>query len=189
MTAVASHLWRSTLLGEAKRLKLAAGDLEYFERGSGPTIVFAHGWLANANLWRSVVEALAADFHCVVLDLPLGAHRIPMEAGADLGPVACGELIAAVLAELDLEDVTLVGNDSGGAYSQIAVAGHPGRVGRLVLNSCETPYDEFPPPPFDGLPAVAADEGVLGTLFEALRDREVRASEAAFGLLVKHTLG
>jgi pimeloyl-ACP methyl ester carboxylesterase len=84
--------------------------------------------------------------------------------------------------------VTLIGNDSGGAYSQIATAAHPERVARLVLNSCETPYDEFPPPPFDGLPAVAADPVVLGQLFEALRDREVRATDAAYGLLVKHPI-
>ncbi len=188
MATPAPHLWRSPLLGEAGRLELDGGELEYFRRGSGRPIVFAHGWLANANLWRRVVDVLAADFSCIVLDLPLGAHRVPMGAGADLGPAGCGALIGGALDRLGLGDVTLVGNDSGGAYSQIAVAARPDRVGRLVLNSCETPYDEFPPPPFDGLPAIAADEAALGELFEALRDPEVRASPAAFGLLVKHPL-
>ena len=188
MTVIAPHLWRAPLLGDAGRVRVAAGEVEYFQRGEGPPLVFAHGWLANANLWRDVVDLLADRFRCIVLDLPLGSHRLPMRAEADLSPAGCGELIAEALAALDLHEVTLVGNDSGGAYSQIATASHPDRVARLVLNSCETPYDEFPPPPFDGLPAVAADPLALGQLFEALRDRAVRASPAAYGLLIKHPI-
>ena len=175
-TTIAPHLWRAPSLGEAGKLQVAAGELEYFQRGDGPVLVFAHGWLANANLWRDVVECLAGRFRCVTLDLPLGSHRVPMRAGADLTPAGCGEIVAEALAALDLRGVTLVGNDSGGAYSQIATAAHPDRVARLVLNSCETPYDEFPPPPFDGLPAIAADAAALGQLFEALRDRAVRST-------------
>jgi pimeloyl-ACP methyl ester carboxylesterase len=185
---VQPHTWRSPLLGEPQAMELAAGSLEYYERGAGRPLVFAHGWLANANLWRDVVDLLAARFRCVVLDLPFGAHRKAMRADADLSPIGCGELIAAALAKLDLHDVTLVGNDSGGAYSQIATARHPERVARLVLNSCETPYDEFPPPPFDGLPALARDPAALGQLLEALRDPVVRAAPVAYGLLIKHPL-
>lgn len=181
-----AHLWRSPLLGDRGEIELGAGRLEYFERGDGPVLVLAHGWLANANLWRDVVDRLAGRFRCIALDLPLGSHRVPMAADADLSPAGCGALIAEALAALDLDGVTLVGNDSGGAYSQIATAAHPQRIARLVLNSCETPYDEFPPPPFDGLPAAAADPAVLGRLFEALRDREVRATPVAYGLLIKH---
>ena len=188
MTSTPAHLWRSDLLGLARSVELAHGHVECFERGAGPTLVFAHGWLANANLWRTVVDELASDYRCVVLDLPLGAHRVPMAPDADLTPTGCGELIAGVLDALDLHDVTLIGNDSGGAYSQIATAAHPDRVARLVLNSCETPYDAFPPPPFDGLPGVARDSAALGQLFEALRDRAVRAAPVAFGLLIKHPI-
>jgi pimeloyl-ACP methyl ester carboxylesterase len=184
----AEHRYRSPLLGEPRRLDLAAGAIEAFERGAGPPLVFAHGWLANANLWRGVVDRLADRFRCVVLDLPLGAHRLALAPEADLGAEACGGLIAAALAALDLEDVTLIGNDSGGAYSQIALSRSPERAARLVLTSCETPYDEFPPEPFDGLPAAAADPAVLGQLLGALADPEVRKLPAAFGLLAKHPL-
>jgi pimeloyl-ACP methyl ester carboxylesterase len=184
----APHRWRSELLGSPERVSLPAGKLELFRRGSGPPVVFSHGWLANANMWRDVVELLAERFTCFALDLPFGSHRLPMLGEADLSPAGCGELIAGALEELGLQDVTLVGNDSGGAYSQIATAAHPERVGRLVLNSCETPYDEFPPPPFDGLPAAAADPAVLGELLGALREPEVRRSPAAYGLLIKHEI-
>ena len=183
-----AHLWRSTALGEEGEVSLPQGRLAYFRRGQGPVIVFAHGWLANANLWRKVIDRLANRFTCIALDLPLGAHRLAMDPDADLSPAGCGELIASTLAALELREVTLVGNDSGGAYSQIALASDPGRVARLVLNSCETPYSEFPPAPFDGLPAAAKDPEILGQLFEALRDRAIRSTPPAFGLLIKHPI-
>jgi pimeloyl-ACP methyl ester carboxylesterase len=184
----APHLWRSSALGEPNEIQVGDSRLQYFHRGDGPPIVFAHGWLSNANLWRKVVGALADRHACYVLDLPLGAHRIPMDPAADLSPAGCGALIASALQALDLEDVTLVGNDSGGAYSQIALASGMDRVARLVLNSCETPYSPFPPPPFDALPSVAQDPAELGRLFEALRDRALRATPPAFGLLIKHPI-
>jgi pimeloyl-ACP methyl ester carboxylesterase len=180
--------WRSELLGEPIRLDLPQGELEVFCRGDGPPLVFAHGWLANANLWRAVVDRLADRFTCFALDLPLGAHRRPLGPDADLSAVGCGELIADALDALVLDGVTLVGNDSGGAYSQIALSRRPDRVARLVLTSCETPYDEFPPVPFDGLPAAARDPETLGQLLGALEDPEVRKLPVAFGLLVKHPL-
>jgi pimeloyl-ACP methyl ester carboxylesterase len=185
---IPAHAWRSPLLGELGTVELTAGRLEYFMRGDGPVLVFAHGWLANANLWRNVVEQLADRFRCVAADLPLGSHRVALSSNADLSPIGCGELISELLTALDLHDVTLVGNDSGGAYSQIATARRPQRIHRLVLNSCETPYDQFPPAPFAGLPTIAKDPQALGQLFEALRDREIRLTPAAYGLLIKHPI-
>ncbi len=186
----APHRWRSDLLGEARRVELAGGTLEYFERGEGPALIFSHGWLSNANLWRKVVDELHADFRCLALDLPLGSHRVALGAGTDLSPAGVAGLIAETVEQLDLGGATLVGNDSGGAYSQIALDLQrqrlTGRVERLVLTSCETPYDEWPPPPFDGLPAASKDPGALGQLLGALADPAVRALPAAYGLLLKH---
>jgi pimeloyl-ACP methyl ester carboxylesterase len=185
---VSAHIWRSGLLGQPGELELQQGRLQYFTRGEGPAIVFCHGWLANANLWRGVVDRLASERTCVTLDLPFGSHRVAMAEDADLTPDGCGALIADALDALDLSHVTLVGNDSGGAYSQIAAATRPQRIARLVLNSCETPFDEFPPPPFDGLPRAAESPDSLRGLLEALRDRSVRATPLAYGLLIKHPL-
>ncbi len=186
----AAHDWRSPLLGEARPVEVAGGTVEVFERGEGPPILFSHGWLANANLWRKVIERLQDDFRCLAIDLPLGSHRRPMTPDADLNPAAVAGLIADVADQLGLSRVTLVGNDSGGAYSQIALASLgerlEGRVARLVLTSCETPYDEWPPPPFDGLPAAASDPALLGRLLAALEDPEIRTTPPAYGLLLKH---
>ena len=185
-----AHRWRSELLGEPRKLELDDGALDYFERGDGPALLFSHGWLANANLWRKVVDRLHTEFRCLVLDLPLGSHRTPMTPGADLSPLGVAGLIAAVLERLDLSETTLVGNDSGGAYSQIALARHEKqtaeRVSGLVLTSCETPYDEWPPVPFDGLPEAARDPEVLGQLLASLEDPAVRAAPVAYGHLLKH---
>jgi len=185
-----AHRWRSELLGKPRTLELADGVLDYFERGEGPILLFSHGWLANANLWRNVVDRLHGEFRCLALDLPLGSHRTPMSPGADLSPLGVAGLIATVLDRLDLSEATLVGNDSGGAYSQIALTQHEaqiaGRVSSLVLTSCETPYDEWPPAPFDGLPEAARDLETLGQLLATLEDPAVRAAPVAYGHLLKH---
>jgi pimeloyl-ACP methyl ester carboxylesterase len=183
-----THHWRSPLLGEPKHLDLPCGRVDYFERGSGTTLLFVHGWLANANLWRNVIGDLASDFRCIAIDMPLGAHRTALRPDADLTPAGCATIIRGAIRALGLDRPTLVGNDSGGAYSQMVAAAEPDRIGGLILNACETPFDAFPPPPFDGLPAVATDPTQLGTLFQALRDPELRISDAAFGLLIKHPL-
>jgi pimeloyl-ACP methyl ester carboxylesterase len=184
-----AHRWRSELLGEPRELGLESGTIDYFERGEGPSLLFSHGWLANANLWRKVVDRLHPEFRCLVLDLPLGSHRTPMAPGADLSPLGVAGLIAAVLERLDLREATLVGNDSGGAYSQIALANYEaqtaGRVSGLVLTSCETPYDEWPPVPFDSLPEAARNPEVLGQLLGALEDPAVRAAPVAYRHLLK----
>lgn len=184
--AIATHHYRSPLLGTARMVKVRAGQIRVFERGNGSVVVFAHGWLGNANLWRKVVDQLASGHRCVVLDLPLGAHGIPVDPDADLSPPGVGAIITDAIEALGLNDVTLVGNDSGGAYSQVGIAARPDRIARLVLASCETPEDEFPPPPFTGLPKAAQSTDFLKAAMQGLRTHEGRMQPVAFGRLVKH---
>lgn len=136
--------WRSEALGEVKELSLRQGKLRYHETGSGPPVVFVHGALVNANLWRKVVAQLAPDARCIALDMPLGGHGVPMPEDADLAPPALADLIADAMEALELEDVTLVGNDTGGALCQLVVTRRPERIGRLVLTSCDA-FENFPP--------------------------------------------
>jgi pimeloyl-ACP methyl ester carboxylesterase len=183
-----THLWRSELLGVVGHLELGQGPVEYYRRGSGPAIVFAHGWGVNANVWRKVVAKLAGEFTCYSLDLPFGAHRRPMAQHADLSPQGCGQLIGDIIAALQLQDVTLVGNDSGGAYSQVSISQRPERIARLILNSCETRYDTFPPPLFATLPILARNLNVLRAGLEILEDPSARLAPSAYGSLIKHPL-
>ena len=141
-------------LGTTNTVRLPSGEVSYTERGSGPPVVFVHGLLVNANLWRKVVPAIAeAGFRCIAPDWPLGAHQVPMPPQADLSPPGVAKLIAEFLDALDLDDVTIVANDTGGAITQILMANHPQRLGRVVLTPCDA-FEEFFPQPFTPLPAV-----------------------------------
>ena len=122
---------RSGALGQQNRIELPQRGVQYFERGAGKPVVFVHGLLVNAELWRSVLPGVAeAGFRCIAPDWPLGAHETPMAAGADLTPLGQASLIRDFLDALDLRDVTVVANDTGGALTQILMARHPGRARR-----------------------------------------------------------
>lgn len=187
MTAREKAIWRDPALGTARDLDLPRGTIRCFEAGTGAPIVFVHGALVNANLWRKVVPRLAPDFRCIVLDLPLGAHARAMPAGADLSPPALADLIADAIEALELDDVTLVGNDTGGALCQIVVTRRPERIGRLVLTSCDY-RDNFPPPAFGYLKLTARVPGALKALFAPLRLRAPRRLPIAFGWLAKRPI-
>jgi pimeloyl-ACP methyl ester carboxylesterase len=160
---------------------LPQGRIAYEDRGprDAPAVVFVHGYAVAGDLWRETADALVArGLRCVSPTLPLGAHSVP--AGTtDLAPPRIAAMVAALLEALELDDVTLVGNDSGGAICQLVVDAHPERIGRLVLTNCDA-FDRFPPPPFGGLLWLARAR-VLGP---ALRlARATRAMHALFGLL------
>jgi pimeloyl-ACP methyl ester carboxylesterase len=165
--------WRSPELGEQKGLELRQGTLRYHDRGSGPPLVFVHGVLVNANLWRKVVARLAPDFRCIALDMPIGAHELPMPRDADLSPPALGDLITDAIDALGLEDVALVGNDTGGALSQIAVARRPENVSRLVLTNCDA-FENFPPKVLKPMLRVMTLPGAMPVLLAPTRLAGVR---------------
>jgi pimeloyl-ACP methyl ester carboxylesterase len=162
---------------------LDAGTVHYRESGSGPVIVFAHGLLVNGTLWRKVTPLLDDRFRCIVPDLPLGSHPEPMKPGADLTPPGTARILADFMAALDLEDVTLVGNDTGGAISQIVAANHPERLGRLVLTPCDA-YENFLPPFFRPLQYAAKVPGLLTALVQPTRLRSMQRGPLGFGLLI-----
>ena len=182
----AKTYWRDPALGEPRDLDTPAGRLRIFEAGSGPPIVFVHGLLVNANLWRKVVPRLAPDFRCVSLDMPLGSHELTMP-DADLKPIGLANLIADSIEAAGLEDVTLVGNDTGGGLSQLVVTQRPERIGRLVLTSCDA-YDNFPPRFFQIVLAPALIPGAARFVFAPLRLRRMRELPIAFGWLMHSEL-
>ena len=179
--------WRDPALGVARELELPQGTLTCFEAGTGPPIVFAHGLLVNANLWRNVVARLSPEFRCIALDLPLGSHALAIPERADLTPHGLADLIADAIQALALERVTLVGNDTGGALCQMVVTRRPERIGRLVLTSCDY-RDNFPPPMFRYFKPAAAIPGAMRLLMLPMRLRAPRRLPIAFGWLVKRPI-
>jgi pimeloyl-ACP methyl ester carboxylesterase len=132
---------------ESGRLDTRLGPLAWHSSGRGPAIVFFAGALANHNLWRDVVAALEDRYRCITIDLPLGAHPWPLAKGADRSALSLARLLPDCLELLDLDDATVVANDTAGGLLLLSLdSGHPAlaRIGRLVLTNCES-YEHFPP--------------------------------------------
>ena len=167
-----------------RHVDLSAGRIRYREAGEGPPIVFVHGLLVDGQLWREVTPELERDFRCIVPDWPLGSHTIPLKPDADVTPTGLADLVAELLEKLDLRDVTLVGNDTGGALTQIAATRSPERIGRIVLTPCDA-FDNFLPPLFKGLQVLARFQPALTAFVQPLRLRPLRRLPIAFGWLMK----
>ncbi|WP_432846598.1 alpha/beta fold hydrolase [Amycolatopsis sp. CA-161197] len=175
-------------LGQDHRIRLPQGEVRYYERGTGQPVVFVHGVLTNALLWRKVVPTIAeAGFRCLAPDLPLGAHEIPLRSDADLSAPGVATLLGDFLEALDLHDVTLVANDTGGAITQLLLARHPARVGRVVLTPSDS-FEYFFPPIFKPLPTLAKVPGSMAVLGQLLRVRALWPLPLLFGWVTKKPL-
>lgn len=163
-------------------ITLPGGTLDYHDSGGGSPVVFVHGALVNAELWRPVIDRLQATHRCIAPELPLGSHRRAMAPDADVSPHGVARLIGELLEALDLRDVTLVGNDTGGGLCQLVVLDHGERVGRLVLTNCDG-FETFPPKAFVPLFRLARIPGVLRALYQPMRLPAARRLPLAFGML------
>jgi len=167
-------------------VRLSDGVVEYRESGpaTGAPIVFLHGALVDGTLWADVAADLAERGHrTVVPDWPLGAHRRPFDPNADLGPSGQARIVLDFLNRLDLDGVTLVANDSGGAITQLLLDIDPSPVARVVFTNCDT-FERFPPPPFSWQFRLARRP--LGLRAQLLPARITSVRQAIFGLLVEH---
>jgi pimeloyl-ACP methyl ester carboxylesterase len=177
----------SEALGTIREVDLPAGRIRYSERGQGPPVVFVHGLLVNADLWSAVVPQVAkAGLRCIAPDWPFGAHQLPVP-DADLRPPGMAALIAAFLERLDLADVTVVANDTGGAITQLLMTRHPERVGRVVLTSSDS-LERFFPPVFAPLPTLARLPGAVWVPTQLLRVRALHRLPFTFGWVAKRPI-
>ena len=172
---------------EASAITLSAGTIDYLDTGGdGPVIVLLHGLLMDASLWDDVINELSADHRVVAPTLPLGANRRAMNTDADLSLTGIARLIAEFLDRLDLRDVTLVGNDTGGAIVQLLAVDGSARIGRILLASCDA-FDNYPPG-LTGKTLVLTGRlspAMFGLFMQQMRLRPVRRLPLAFGWLTK----
>lgn len=150
----------SNELGAVREAAIPAGRIRYRERGNGPVLVFAHGAIVNGDVWRKVVPALAERYRCVTPDWPLGSHEIAMRPDADLSPPGVAQIILDFLEATELDDVTLISNDTATALVQLVLAGNPERVSRAVLTNGDL-YERFFPFPFNLLTPLAYIPGAF----------------------------
>jgi len=163
--------------------ELPQGPIRYVEHGEGEPVLFVHGFAVDGQLWSAVAARLAdAGLRCIVPTWPFGSHRVPMHPDADLAPPAAARLVLDFIEALDLDNVTLVGNDSGGAVSQIAVATDASRIARLVLTNCDS-FDNFPPGSFKLLSRLSNVPGFGYALAQSMRFEPVIRAPFGFGAL------
>jgi pimeloyl-ACP methyl ester carboxylesterase len=153
---------------QSGEIELSAGRIRYREAGEGRPIVFVHGYLVDGRLWDRALDALAPSFRCIAPDWPLGAQQVAMNPDADLTPPGIATLISEFLERLELDDVAIVANDSGGAMAQVLVTTHPERIERLVLTNCDT-HENFPPGIFKVMPPIARLPGGIELLSAPFR--------------------
>ncbi len=169
------------------QIELSSGIIEYQDAGgAGPVVVLLHGLVMDATLWGDVVSDLAIDHRCLVPTLPLGAHTHAVRPETDLSLPGIAALVSEFLDRLDLNDVTIVGVDTGGAIVQILAAHNAARIAKIVLVSCDA-YDNFPPGltgktiVFTGKLAPRA----FGMFMQQMRIKPLRRLPIAFGWLTK----
>lgn len=132
-----------------KRVRVDGLDIEYADAGTGPIILFVHGVYVAGAVWNDVVAELGEGFRCVVPTWPLGAHGTSTD-GADLGAEAAAKRIVHFIEALDLTDVTVVANDTGGGLVLASLGDttlDKSRISRLVFTNCDS-YEHFPPGSF-----------------------------------------
>jgi pimeloyl-ACP methyl ester carboxylesterase len=168
------------------QIELSAGTVEYQDTGEGPAVVLLHGLMMDGSLWDGPIADLSADYRCLTPTLPFGAHRHAMRADADLSLPGIARLAGEFLDRLGLQDVTLVGNDTGGALVQLLLCEDADRVARIVLVSCEA-FDNFPPGLTGKALALAGKlpPPLFGMFMQQMRVRALRRLPIAFGWLTR----
>jgi pimeloyl-ACP methyl ester carboxylesterase len=175
------------MTGERLTVQVPAGTIAYREEGSGAPIVFVHGVGVNGDLWRKVVPALSEQFRCIVPDLPFGAHSHPLHHDADLSLAGMARIVADFIEALELHDVAVVANDTGGAVAQWLVGHHPERIGALVLTSCDALH-KFPPTPQRYLEVAARSPLLMWLVAWSVQFEFVQRLPTAYGWVTKRPM-
>jgi pimeloyl-ACP methyl ester carboxylesterase len=167
-----------------RRVSTPSGQISYLEAGDGPVALFVHGVLLGGHLWRRQLDELSDIRRCVAVDL-LAHGDTEIAPDQDVSVSANATMLAEFLDALGVDQVDLVGNDSGGGISQIFAAENPGRIRSLTLTNCDT-HDNWPPEPFKPFLQMAAAGGLRGTLEAMLADKNVYRSAGALGPAYEH---
>src|SRR5437763_10306798 len=169
----------SKLSATRNSVQTPSGRISYTEQGTGPVALFVHGVLLNGCLWRHQLEDLSDVRRCIAVDL-LAHGDTEIAPDQDVSVTANAKMLKEFLDALHIDQVDLVGNDSGGGIAQIFAALYPERVRSLTLTDCDT-HDNWPPEAFKSFLAMAAAGGLRGTLETMLSDKSVYRSAQALG--------
>lgn len=126
----------ASAVGDAVRhthVETEGGTLHVLEQGSGPAVLFCHGFPDTATTWRSQMQAVAdAGFRAVALDMRgFGQSLSPADPALYSALHVVGDLVA-VLDALGIEQAVLVGHDWGADHAQRAIVMRPDRFRGIV---------------------------------------------------------
>lgn len=167
-----------------RSVQTASGRISYMEQGTGPVILFVHGVLLNGYLWRHQLADFSDIRRSIAVDL-LAHGDTEIAPDQDVSVTANAKMLKEFLDALKIDQVDLVGNDSGGGIAQIFAALYPERLRSLTLTDCDT-HDNWPPVAFKPFLAMAAAGGLRGTLEAMLADKSVYRSAQALGPAYEH---
>lgn len=165
-------------------VETASGRISYAEQGTGPVALFVHGVLLNSHLWRHQMNELSDIRRCIAVDL-LAHGATDIAADQDVSVTANANMLEQFLDALNISQVDLVGNDSGGGIAQIFAALHPHRIRSLTLTNCDA-HDNWPPEAFKPFLSMAATDQLRGVLEAMLADKSVFRSPQALGPAYEH---
>ena len=156
-----------------------SGRISYASAGSGPVALFVHGVVLNKHRWRHQLAGLSELRRCFAVDL-LAHGDTEIAPDQDVSVTANAQMLKEVLDALQIEQVDLVGNDSGGGIAQIFAALYPERVRTLTLTNCDT-HDNWPPEAFKPFVEMVKAGGLRDTLNAMLADKAIFRSPGALG--------
>ncbi len=165
-----------------EKIEIEGNTIDYKEVGTGYPLLFIHGAFSSGKTWRKVVPELSAHFRCIIPEWPFGGHKTPIQHEMDFTPSGIAELISKVLDSLNLTQVMIVANDTGGAYAQVFTAKYSQKVSSLVLTNCEG-FEIFPPKKFQSLKTMVKVPGYLRGMARLFRFTSFLKLNITFGLL------
>ena len=118
-------------------LDVGQGEVAYRQVGGGPDVLFVHGWPVSGATFRTLLPHLADHVTCHLIDLPgTGSSRFTPDTTITVDQHI--ETVRRVLDRLKLDNVAVVGHDSGGLIARHALAGDP-RLRAMALIDTEQP--------------------------------------------------
>lgn len=130
----ATELFRSP---PARHIDVGGAEVAYRVAGSGPDVLFVHGWPVSGATFRRLLPHLVDHVTCHVIDLP-GAGSSRFTADSPLSLDLHIQSVRAVVDQLGLSSLAVVGHDSGGLIARHALAGDP-RLAAMGLIDTEQP--------------------------------------------------
>ncbi len=145
--------------------------------GSGPDVVFVHGWPLDSRTWDPLVERLKDRFTCHLIDLP-GTGDSEWSEATPAGPSGHIAALSQAISKMDLGPYALVAHDSGAVFARMIAAKDP-RVTGLVMGNTEIPGHH--PWMLNVLLAAHKLPGSEAMMAAMMRSRTFRRSFMGFG--------